>query len=648
MKNFRKLKLLFTSLLICGISSLLHAQSQNQQELSDIFSKFAAYDSQYTQPAKLSSSGFSFTKAYSTSYGTEANRPWNNTNLESDLFMARLSYTDANPNLSYQASVSTGGGLYSYRNSNGECIPKQRGAPTNIQIDGTYYNQWTEAVWHMVGNNVEHQGNAQAPIKDKIIYHQGGAYGNIAETGYKPFYGFQLADYYNSALEEYSTVAWLQIGHPKATRDSKFYTEILIWTKYRNVGNGILQVDQALYNFGDHTTSGYYADTFDEAFRTPVLDRINAPYTCNNDNTHNRIYMSSSNGTYAEKSGQGWGTTINNTTTDGWVAFTAGDNQINPGAGYGFIFDNGAGINKFGFVNTAKAQNNFTTIRLDTDIYQGDLVNYRYFIALGNDVDAIQSAGSTYKNHTRHELRNMPKTASDDTSYYFEESGNTITAANTTGVSQGLDLKLQPYENSFPIFVVTNSSGVSQVTSDLYSAVRAANPKELYPWNGVTADIKLLGFSDSRATVNEFETITINSGDDYTFPDGTTISNITSDLYKTSFIGTKTVSIPNAEYRQYKQTHVKVTGTLGIEDSIKTDKLLVYPNPVSDSITIDLKGFKAEAAEIEIVDNLGKTIHSDVIRNGRNTIDLRNFSSGLYIVKVSGDYKTYTRRIIKK
>ena len=640
MKNLKNL--LFTTLLICGFSSLLNAQSENQQKLSDIFSKFVEYDNQYSQPDKVSSSGFNFTKEFSNSYGDdEANRPWNNSNLESDMFLARLSYTHpSNPNLSYQASLSRGGNMYSYRNVNGECVPKQWGANSSINADGTYRNQWTESVWHLVCNNVAYQGSpATDPKKDKVIFHQGGSYGNIAQTNYDPFYGFQLAEHYDSALQEYSTVAWLQIGHPKATSNSDFYTEVLVWTKYRNIGNGVLQIDYAVYNFGDHSLAPLGND-----FRTFEIDRFNPIYSGHNNNTHNRLYMSAG-GTYSEKSGQSWGTTTANANTDGWVAFTAGDDKNNPGTGYGFIFDNGAGTNKFGFVNATKAQNNFTIIRTDTDIFQGDLLNYRHFIAVGDDVDAIQAASKAYQSYAKHELRNMPKTAADDVSYYFEENGNTITATNATGASQGLELKLQPYENSFPVFVVTNSSGVSQVTSDLYAAVRAANPDEMWPWNDVTADIKLLGFSDNRATVNAFETVTINSGDDYTFPDGTTISNITSDLYKVSFTGTNTFSTPNVEYRQYTQTNVKV-GTLGVEDEKKKDRLLVYPNPASDGFTIDFKG--SSVAKMEIIDYLGKTIRLGDIQNGTNTIDLSNLPSGLYFIKVSDENETFTRKIIKE
>ncbi len=633
---YKKNKIIvFAIIFICGLSSLLHAQSQNQKDISDIFSKFIEYDSQYAQPAKVSSSGFNFTKEFSNSYGDdEANRPWNNANLESDLFLARLSYTHpSNPNLSYQASLSRGGNMYSYRNVNGECVPKQYGVNSNINTDGTYRNQWTESVWHLVCNNIAYQGSpASDPKKDKVIFHQGGAYGNIAQTNYEPFYGFQLAEHYDSALEEYSTVAWLQIGHPKATSNSDFYTEVLVWTKYRNIGNGVLQIDYAVYNFGDHTLAPLGND-----FRTFEIDRFNPIYSGHNNNTHNRLYMSASNGTYSEKSGQSWGTTTQNANTDGWVAFTAGDHQNNPGTGYGFIFDNGAGTNKFGFVNATKAQNNFTIIRTDTDIFQGDLLNYRHFIAVGDDVDAIQAASNAYQSYTKHGLRNMPKSEADDASYYFEFSGNTISASNATGISQGLDLKLQPYENSFPVFVVTNSSGVSQVTSDLYSAVRAANPDQMWPWNGVTTDIKLLGFSDSRATVNEFETVTINSGDDYTFPDGTTISNITSDLYKVSFTGTVTTSIPNAEYRQYTQTHVKVMGILGIEDNTKTDKLLVYPNPTSNEVLINLENNEVNSLSVFSItgQDLTQKVNYKIKKFNQLSIDLSSLSGGYYFIRLN-------------
>ncbi|WP_175288707.1 carbohydrate-binding protein [Flagellimonas eckloniae] len=558
--------LLFIPLLICGLSSLLHAQSENQQKLSDIFSTIEAAEPNYkSSPAANSVGTFSYTDQYSTSYGAEANRPWNNSNSETEVFMSRLTYTHpTNDALSFTASLGEGGAIYSFRNINGECIAKQHGSGSNIHDPdpvtgiGYYNNQWCEAVWHLVCNNIEYQGAYNAATgKDKIIWHQGGAYGNLdTVTDRTPFYGFQIADYYNSATEEYSTVAWLQIGHPKATSTSNFYSEVLVWTKYRNVGQGVLQVDQALYNFGDHTTAPPA-----NSFRTPEIDRINIPYSAHNDQTHNRLFESISGGGYTEMTGANWQSTSSNSATNGWVAFIAGPNQETSGttlgAGYGFIFESSAGSNKFGYVGATKDQNNFTSIRTDVDIFEGDLMSARYFIKVGGSISAIESAGATYKDDTQHSNWDLLKSETDDAEYYFNVSGNTITASNATGDSQGLDLKLQPYQNSYPLFIVTNSSGVSKVTSDLYAAVRAANPNELRPWNGVTADVKLLGFADNRTEVTTFSTVSVNSGGSVTFPDNTTINNITSDLYQLSYTGT------SGGYDQYEQTFVDVSGSSG-------------------------------------------------------------------------------------
>ncbi|WP_299668850.1 T9SS type A sorting domain-containing protein [uncultured Polaribacter sp.] len=85
---------------------------------------------------------------------------------------------------------------------------------------------------------------------------------------------------------------------------------------------------------------------------------------------------------------------------------------------------------------------------------------------------------------------------------------------------------------------------------------------------------------------------------------------------------------------------------LGVEDKKKADRLVVHPNPVSNSITIDFKG--SQAAKMKIIDSRGKIIIQDDIQYGTNTINLSNLSSGLYIIKVSDENETYTRKMIKK
>ncbi|WP_034230290.1 galactose-binding domain-containing protein, partial [Aquimarina pacifica] len=517
----KKACLLFT---LFFFSFLINAQSENQEAISNVFKTF-----NNSQPTKLSSSGFSFTKEFSNSGSY-----WKYDNPETDLYLAKLSYEDPNnPDLSYDARLSTGGNIYSFRTVSGECIPPQHGTES-ANYEGIMRTAWTEAVWHVVATDVE-----QNQI-DQYMLHQGGAYGNIPETDYYPFYGFQIADYYDNTTQEYSTASWLQIGHPKATVNSGLITEILIWTKYRNIGNGVIQVDYALYNFGDGT-----------------VGRVNSPYICTRESTHPNIFLSNPDNSYVEREGNWTQGFFNNSTTNGWIGYSSNSAGTQPS--YGFVFNNDYGRSRFGFVSLAKDQNNFTSVRTDKSMSFGKILNLRYFIVLGDNISDIQAAAAEYKNDTFYDLRTVGASDVQSENYYFEKSNsNTITAFNTNNASQGLNLKLQPYNNSYPLFIVTNSQGVSRVTTDLYTYAD-------YPWDGQTADIKLLGFSDYKATVNDFVSETISSGDSYTFPDGTTMSNITSDVYQISFTGTVD------EYRQYTQTHLEVLGGDDDDENLALD-----------------------------------------------------------------------------
>ncbi|GAA3523715.1 hypothetical protein GCM10022393_43220 [Aquimarina addita] len=558
--------MLGTLLTLC-FSSLLNAQSENQEAISNVFKAFNT-----SQPAKLSSSGFSFTKEFSNSGSY-----WKFDNPETDLYLAKLSYEDPNnPDLSYDARLSTGGNIYSFRTITGECIPPQHGTESTNH-PGIMRTSWTEAVWHVVATDVE-----QNQI-DQYMLHQGGAYGNITETDYYPFYGFQIADYYDSANQEYSTASWLQIGHPKATVNNDLITEILIWTKYRNIGNGVIQVDYALYNYGNGT-----------------VGRVNSPYICARESTHPNIFLSNPDNSYQEREGTWTQGFFNNSTTNGWIGYSSNSAGTQPS--YGFIFNNDYGRSRFGFVSVVKDQNNFTSVRTDKSMSFGKILNLRYFIVLGDNIGDIQDAATKYKDDTFYELRTVGASNVQSENYYFEKSNsNTITAFNANNASQGINLKLQPYNNSYPLFIVTNSQGVSRVTTDLYTFTD-------YPWDGQTADIKLLGFSDYKATVNNFVSESINAGDSYTFPDGTTKTNITSDVYQISFTGTV------AGYRQYTQTHLDVSG--GTTPPTNNDNNIALNGAATQSTT----AYSGDASRAIDGNTDGKWINSSVTHTASGTV----------------------------
>jgi len=79
---------------------------------------------------------------------------------------------------------------------------------------------------------------------------------------------------------------------------------------------------------------------------------------------------------------------------------------------------------------------------------------------------------------------------------------------------------------------------------------------------------------------------------------------------------------------------------------VSDDTFLIYPNPTSDKFDIGLKN--SDQAVYRIIDHTGKTILSGTIENGAKTVDGSRLSTGLYLVKVTNETKTITKKISKK
>ena len=79
------------------------------------------------------------------------------------------------------------------------------------------------------------------------------------------------------------------------------------------------------------------------------------------------------------------------------------------------------------------------------------------------------------------------------------------------------------------------------------------------------------------------------------------------------------------------------------EFNIETVKL--HPNPTKGSLTIGLKSSKD--TNIEIYDILGKPVFRTLISK-TSTIDLQNLKSGIYIVKITQNNSTITKKLVKQ
>ena len=87
-------------------------------------------------------------------------------------------------------------------------------------------------------------------------------------------------------------------------------------------------------------------------------------------------------------------------------------------------------------------------------------------------------------------------------------------------------------------------------------------------------------------------------------------------------------------------------GPLGLDDQFLND-FVVYPNPVSDFITLEASQMIAET-QIAIFDVVGKIIFTEtqVPQKGTLVVNLSHLKSGMYFLKVSSEGNSITKKLI--
>ena len=81
---------------------------------------------------------------------------------------------------------------------------------------------------------------------------------------------------------------------------------------------------------------------------------------------------------------------------------------------------------------------------------------------------------------------------------------------------------------------------------------------------------------------------------------------------------------------------------------ISFNQIKIYPNPTSESITIDLGETNYYETNIEIIDLLGKNLYQTKTDNVKTNINISHLSNGLYLLKINNELGNQVLRFIKK
>jgi hypothetical protein len=93
---------------------------------------------------------------------------------------------------------------------------------------------------------------------------------------------------------------------------------------------------------------------------------------------------------------------------------------------------------------------------------------------------------------------------------------------------------------------------------------------------------------------------------------------------------------------------INISGTTGMSNTDPEHALIIYPNPSSGIFSIDAKMKDAQNLKVEVYNVLGTRVASLSKVNVKDEVfplDLSKQSSGVYLVKVTADDKTFTKKV---
>lgn len=260
----------------------------------------------------------------------------------------------------------------------------------------------------------------------------------------------------------------------------------------------------------------------------------------------------------------------------------------------------------------------------------------------------------------------------NDDAIYFSKYKNAVGSTNKTSISFKYNSTLvnpNDYQRAVSISLKPKHD------SNHYITTTVEKDKSLgilsYSWNnnyGTTLDLKDNYWYKLQVTTNVF------GG---TFGDGI---NILAEVYKLGLNGTDSPILVNSatgiiyDITFAKDTAIQVSfsGTRwggaeyldnftfqglksvdsrdfnisGITELIKENDMTIYPNPVTDVVTIKAND-ETINSDYVISDQLGKQLLRGKITNNVMKVDIKNFISGFYILEIKG-LKKQSFKVLKK
>ncbi|MDD2411861.1 MAG: T9SS type A sorting domain-containing protein [Bacteroidales bacterium] len=182
--------------------------------------------------------------------------------------------------------------------------------------------------------------------------------------------------------------------------------------------------------------------------------------------------------------------------------------------------------------------------------------------------------------------------------------------------------------------------------ANIRAAVKTIVYENLLNWHiGEYDPIANFSFDISNNMV-EFTNLSTNASSyKWDFGDGETSTDISPNhVYDVNDIFTVTLIANYCDYSDTTKQSINII-TSSVEDPLLQKSILLYPNPVSDQLIINLENID----EVYVLNSIGQTFTPSHTSIGTSTsIDFSSFPSGIYFLVISTNGKLVTHKAIKE
>ena len=124
-------------------------------------------------------------------------------------------------------------------------------------------------------------------------------------------------------------------------------------------------------------------------------------------------------------------------------------------------------------------------------------------------------------------------------------------------------------------------------------------------------------------------------------------SNINSVFLNIQSSGNGTLMVKAINSCGYADTSLLIRCNVGVEEYTNDTRILVYPNPVSQSLNINFENASLQIRNIELIDQFGRCVLRNPVTETQTQVDCTPFANGAYVLRmIDADGKAVDHRKI--